>query len=321
MDVKVRSGTRDDIEALVEVECSDVEVWHHFSSEGRGAPASYQELTPSERCMHGGPWMDAGTLTRYWHHIERLGIVPLVAELNGKVVGHLDVIFSSELSLGSFLYLDVLTIHKAYRRRGVAKSLIKEAERLAKSRKARYMLVQPQQYEGPSGLTYTSCGFKKAFDVYDLEMPVNQSEIPSGVRLVSVPRTQEAPLDTHAMICGWYNIGAKMWDYGVNPDVELLHAFSAHQLALSALTNGSVYFLHLGQNFSDPSTGTLCLWAPTPLEKDALQRVLQAATATASWLGMKRLTTKSVERHITTLEKAGFVLKSRDEPYLAKELE
>ncbi len=55
MTVKVRLGTRDDINALVEVNCSDVETWHHFSIKGRGDPASYLELNPWERTMHGGP--------------------------------------------------------------------------------------------------------------------------------------------------------------------------------------------------------------------------------------------------------------------------
>jgi len=36
MSIRVRLGTRDDIPALVEVECSDVEEWHRFSPEGRG---------------------------------------------------------------------------------------------------------------------------------------------------------------------------------------------------------------------------------------------------------------------------------------------
>jgi len=54
MSISVRLGTRDDIDALVEMECSDVETWYHFSSDGRGDPAAYDELSPFERTMHGG---------------------------------------------------------------------------------------------------------------------------------------------------------------------------------------------------------------------------------------------------------------------------
>lgn len=227
MKIKVRFGTRNDIPALVEVNCSDVEKWYHYSSEGRGDPASYDELSSFERVMHGGWWMDCAALSRYWDDIERLGIIPLVAEIDGKVVGHLDMIFSDELPLGRFIYLDVLMVHKDYRRRGVATSLIKEAERLARKKKVKFILVEPQRYEGPSELTYRSCGFEKAFDVYHLEAQINHPEIPSGVQLISIPYIQEAPIKTHNMICGWYNISKKTWYYGINPDIESLNFFLA----------------------------------------------------------------------------------------------
>jgi len=321
MSIKVRVGTRQDIDALVDVECSDVEKWYHFSSTGRGDATSYEELSTLERTMHGGPWMDPSALARYWKTIEQLGIIPLVAEIEGKVVGHLDAIISNELPLGHFLYLDVLMVHKDYRRRGVARTLIEEAENLARLRKAGFMLVQPQQYEGPSGLTYRSCGFEKAFDAYELQTPVDHPNTPSGVQLISIPQVQEPPVKTHAMVCGWYNISAKTWYYGVNPDLESLRFFSCSTLALSAIADQGIYFLHLGQNRFDHSKGSLSLWSPTPSNQRELHDAFQAAKASASWLGIETLTTKTIERYVPTLEKMGFKVGSRVEPYLTKDID
>jgi len=318
MVIKVRFGTKDDIDALVDVECSWVKEWHHYSSRGQGAPAQYNELRPWERVMHGGPWMDKTALRKYWERVKRLRITSLVAETDGKVVGHLDVIFSYEHTLGRFLYLDVLTVHKAYRRKGVAKNLIKEAEKLARNRKAGSMLVEPEKYEGPSGLTYRSYGFEKAFDVYTLEASIDHQEMPHGIQLIPIPQIQRAPIKTHTMICGWYNITAKVWDYNLNPDVELLHAFHCHQLTFSALTNSNLYFFHVKQNYFDHSTGTIYLWAPTHINQNALQLVLRTVKTIASWFGMKRLTTRSIQKNVAPLERAGFILKSKDEPYLIK---
>jgi ribosomal protein S18 acetylase RimI-like enzyme len=319
--IKVRLAATDDIDALVEVECSGVDTWYHYSSKGRGDQASYAELKSWERVMHGGPWMDVTALAEYWKRIERLGIKPLVAEVNGKVVGHLDVIFSDELPLGRFLYLDVLTVHKAYRRLGIASILINEAERLGKHEKAKLMLVQPEEYEGASGLTYRSCGFEKAFDTFNLKTTVNHPKIPPGTQLVSIPHTQEAPLKTHTLVCGWYNIGAKMWDNGVNPYLELLHALSCSQLVLSAPTNKGTYFLHLKHDYFDHSRGILCLWAPTPSpNQKVLKHIFQAAKTLASSLGIKELTTITIEKHTDLLRVAGFALKSKAEPYLIKKL-
>ncbi|RLI26333.1 hypothetical protein DRO57_01410 [Candidatus Bathyarchaeota archaeon] len=320
MSIRVRLGTKDDIPALVEVECSDVEEWYHFSPEGRGEKASYDELSSLERVMHGGPWMDPEALAEYWKVIERLGIIPLVAEIDGKVVGHLDVVFSDELPLGRFLYLDVLTVHKAYRRRGVATALIKEAEGLARERNVDFLLVQPEKYEGPSGLTYRSCGFKKAFDVYQLEIHIGHPRIPSGVQLASIPQVQEPPLRTHVMMCGWGNISKKTWDFGVNPNVEMLSAFSQHMLALCALKNETKYFFHVYQKLFQRTKGSLHLWSPTPLNQKFLQDVFQAAKTVASWLGIKTLTTKTIERYVAVLEKLGFSVRSKAEPYLVKRL-
>jgi len=253
MSIRVRLGTKDDIPALVEVECSE------------------------ERVMHGGPWMDSEALAEYWKVIERLGIIPLVAEIDGKVVGHLDVVFSDEPPLGRFLYLDVLTVHKAYRRRGVATALIKEAEGLARERNVDFLLVQPEKYEGPSGLTYRSCGFKKAFDVYQLEAHIGHPRIPSGVQLASIPQVQEPPLRTHVMMCGWDNISKKTWDFGVNPNVEMLSAFSQHMLALCALKNKTKYFFHVYQNLFQRTKGSLHLWSPIPLKPKRASRRLSSS--------------------------------------------
>lgn len=57
MTVKVRRAEKNDIPAIVEVNCSDVEQWYHFTPRGRAGPASYEELSSWERVMHGGPWM------------------------------------------------------------------------------------------------------------------------------------------------------------------------------------------------------------------------------------------------------------------------
>jgi hypothetical protein len=86
--------------------------------------------------------------------------------------------------------------------------------------KAGFMLVSPQEYEGPSGLTYRNCGFEKAFDTYDVEMVVSNTVIPQEIRLAPITLAKEPPIKTHSMVCGWYNISIKMWDDFANPNLE-----------------------------------------------------------------------------------------------------
>jgi GNAT superfamily N-acetyltransferase len=320
MSINVRIGTRDDIKALVEVYRSDVQEWYHFTSKGRGNKASYDELSTLERVMHGGPWMDPKALTKYWDDIEKLGIT-LVAEIQGKVVGHLDVIFSNELPLGHFLYLDVLEVHNDYRRKGVATALIKSAEELAKEKGASFMLVEPEKYEGPSGLTYRSCGFTRAFEAYNLEMPIETETIPNDVCLISIPQNMKAPIETHEMVCGWYNISSKTWNYGVNPDLDHLRFFSCHELALSALINDEAFFFHLQQDRCDHSVGSLVLWSPaSSIDSTMIKTIFKTVKASASWLGIKKLGTKTLEKYVSLLEEMSWKKTSQVEPYLTKVL-
>ncbi len=319
MSIKVRIGTKDDIDALVEVYCSDVMEWYHFTPKGRGDKASYDELSILERVMQGGPWMDSDALAKYWGDIEKLGIVTLIAELQGKVVGHLDVIVSDELPLGRFLYLDVLIVHRDYRRKGIATALIRQAEELAREKGVSFMMVEPEQYEGPSGLTYRRCGFERAFEACNLEVLVDAETVPSEVCLISVPQNMKAPVKTHAMVCGWYNISAKTWHYGVNPDLDHLRFFSCHELALSALTKDDVFFFHLQQDRNDHSAGSLVLWSPTSsVNSTELQTIFKAAKASASWLGIKKITTKTLERYVNLLREVGWTETSKAQPYLTK---
>jgi len=139
-------------------------------------------------------------------------------------------------------------------------------------------------------------------------------------QIASIPHTQEAPVRTHSMVCGWYNTSLKTWYYGVNPNLEHLRALSSSALALCALIRKSAYFLHLQHSLFDQSKGGLCLWAPVPPNEEELQTAFEASEIAARWLGIETLTTKTIEGYVSTLERVGFKVKSKTEPYLAKKI-
>ena len=318
MDITVRFGTREDIDALVEVYCSYTETWYHYSSKGKGIPTSYEALSSMERYMQGGPWMDPNALRNYWKNIDRLSIIPLVAEIDGKIVGHLDVFFSEDLPLGQFLYLDVLFVHKDYRRSGVAGALIQQAENLAKLKKVGCLLVTPQKYEGPAGLTYRKYGFKKYLETFNLELPIQPLELPSEITLDTITRTQKAPIKTHHMICGWYNISRKMWEVSINPNRAFFNTFSVHHIAHSIALNEKRYYFYLRNDFFSSLTGILYFWTPAPLIQNELKDVVKAIKSSAILIGINTLKTRTLERYVSTLENIGFTKKSQGEPYLRK---
>jgi len=297
VEVRVRVGSRCDIPALVEVERSDTLPW--------------------------SPWMDVEALSRHWDHIERVGIIPLVAELEGRVVGHLDVVLTEEPPLGSYLYLDVLVVHKAYRRRGVATMLIEEVERIARERAVDMLLVNPEDYEGPSGLTYRSMGFERMFEFHRVAMSCGDLKMPEGLSLNIIPRGWPAPLKTHEMVCRAPNVSVNMWDYAVNPltysrtDVLEYHW---RDLALWFSSRGWVSYVCLNQSPRNLAEVSVETWVPAQLDEESLGETFSAVKALASMLKANTIATYAFGDRLDLLRRFGFEDRGKCEPWLAKRI-
>src|SRR2546426_7050068 len=89
MDVTVRAATKEDIPALVALHTSQNEFggrWFENPFAG-GKEARYEDLTPAQRWLHGGPGMDPQLLTLHLDRLHAARGVVLVAEREGAIVG------------------------------------------------------------------------------------------------------------------------------------------------------------------------------------------------------------------------------------------
>lgn len=315
--IRTRRATVRDLPSLVDINKSDVTEWHHFDRHGRGAKATYEELTERERTMHGGPWMSLQSLQGYWLFAQKCEIICLVAEMDNRVVGHLDVIPTRERELGSYLYLDVFMVHRLFRRRGVGTELLKAAERLAIEKGLPRMIILAD-YEGPGGLTYRKFGFKAYLEMCQLEAKIKDALMPSGIKILNPP--SEPPLDSHHMLCGWFNTPAKLWkDCFDFEEFELQMGW--HRFILSLVTkSGVVHFLLGGGSYPERSKFDVCMWVPTSIETTDLSKAVKGIEKIAQTLGAETLTTTAFEKDRKTLEAAGFTWIKRHDPLLSKEL-
>ena len=206
--ITTRRATAEDLLAIVDVNKLDVDEWLHWSIQGMGTKTTYEELAGWERQMHGGSWLHIQALQRYWGFMEKLGITCLVEEINGKVVGHLDVIPTKDRDLGRYLFLDVFMVHKSHRRKGVATTLLKTAEDLAVNLSLPRIIVMIE-YDGAGGLTYRKNGYSRYRELFTIESMINHPVMPLRVT-VSNPQ-DSPPLDSHHMTCGWWNTPSKNW--------------------------------------------------------------------------------------------------------------
>gem|GEM_PF-6748360 len=150
MDVTVRAATKEDIPALVALHVSDNEFggrWFENPFAG-GKEAKVEDLTPAQRWLHGGPWMDPGLLALHHDRIyDALGVV-LAAERGGALAGIAELWPSAEpLPMGAYLGVVTLTTKRAVAR-DVEPALLAAAAREARGRDLRGLDIAPAHAGG-----------------------------------------------------------------------------------------------------------------------------------------------------------------------------
>ncbi len=128
----IRQATVTDAPAISAVHCSTVARWYALDANGVERPARYNDLTPAQRWLNGGPWMDAETCA---YHLRRLiagGGQALAAELNGRVVAEAELFTADEPEPYSRnLNLSVLYIHRNHQGQNLGSLLMQRAFELA----------------------------------------------------------------------------------------------------------------------------------------------------------------------------------------------
>ncbi len=190
MGLVVRLASLDDVRAVTEVHCSDVKKWRKRIG-NEWVKASYEELSVGERFEHGGPWMSVETCAVHLNYVLVSGQYPLVAELEGKVVGELELYVGEEPGvLGKTGFIDVLVVHRDYRRRGVGRALVEKAREIAKAQGCDTLSVWPEEIAVPF---YEKCGlrdvaYRVAYVVLDTE---RQPQHHHEYRVSEFPRSYE----------------------------------------------------------------------------------------------------------------------------------
>ncbi|MBO8174717.1 MAG: GNAT family N-acetyltransferase [Thermococcus sp.] len=146
--MKIRIAKLEDTNGIVEVHCSDVEEWYHYENGQRREADLYDNLTLKERYLHGGPWMSIETCAIHLNNLILNGQIPLVAEIEGKIIGELELFISEERINGrtkKIAHIDVLEVHREFRGQGIGRELVEAAEELARKEKCELLTVTPEK--------------------------------------------------------------------------------------------------------------------------------------------------------------------------------
>jgi len=172
--ITVRMASLDDVKGIVNVHCSDVDRWvKHI--DGKEVEAEYEDLTIEERFAHGGPWMSAETCAIHLNYLIVHSQYPIVAELNGKIVGELELYIGEERSiLGKCAFIDIIEVHKDYRCKGIGRALIGKAFEIAKKHNCDTIAVWHTKEDVEF---YRKCGIEEvAYNIVYLEFDIRKIE-------------------------------------------------------------------------------------------------------------------------------------------------
>ncbi|MBI3244184.1 MAG: GNAT family N-acetyltransferase [Chloroflexi bacterium] len=128
----IRPAVVADAPAISAVHCSTVERWLAQDADGVERPARYNDLTPFQRWLNGGPWMDAETCAGHLKRLVAAGGYPFVAELNGRILAEAELTLADEPApFGRNLNLAVLYVHRNHQGQGLGSLLMQKAFELA----------------------------------------------------------------------------------------------------------------------------------------------------------------------------------------------
>ncbi len=252
-DLAVRPLGDPDLPALLEVQKrqSDFRGKWFTNPYAGGKEARWEDLTPAQRWLHGGPWMDPQLLAL---HVRRYGEAKgaiLVAERDGRLVGEAELWPAEEpLPLGAYLGVENLVTDPP-RNAAVERALLEAAVREAGARDVRALDIAPL-HAGGDPTRLSKAGFTVALEHRTVHREAGKvPEAPEHGVLSTSPSYTDlkgmVPLDHREPATFRLGNLGNEWSSGLLRDVSR---------PFGALLR--VGFADLGV------TGRLCAWLPEP---------------------------------------------------------
>ncbi len=123
-------------------------------------------------CVHDGaslgfhPPLSRETARDWWERLPRSGVTLLVAETDGRIGGTVQLHAAESANGAHRTEVAKLLVHPAWRRRGVARSLMLAAEEIA-TRQGKRLIVLDTREGDPSNLLYASVGYAQGGRIPD----------------------------------------------------------------------------------------------------------------------------------------------------------
>jgi|GEM_PF-2342760 len=315
MEIQVREARKEDFMDIVEIHCSDVEKWYRYIG-NKKVEAHYEELTPFEKWLHGGPWMDPETIKLHFEILKESGGKAFVAVIEDKVVGEAEIVFSKEPEpYGKYCYLEVLVVHKNYRRCGIGTKLVRYCLEYAK--KLGYKLFDVIPEDERAKRLYLKLGFRKMFDLCKMKKRCEIGEENLTFREVS-PRKHPGEM---LLISGHWYPSTYIWQNILRiQDYNKFEGFNLRKPWFFEIYNSEKFGLLAFQtHFTKPSLCIVYIWVKPWIIDHLLEQIAENITYRAWELGFYEVFVEIDENNISSFKAAGYEETERVE-YLRKYL-
>ena len=208
LEFKLREAKLDDTFEIVSCNIDDVEKWRHFDQMKFLDEASWDELTPFERYMHGGPWLDPQTFRIHFETVKEANGDIIIAEYNDKVIGELDYVVDSDDESTYMSILWLLTRPK-YRRKGVATALMKHVISKAKELGCEKIFIEPEDVRSLN--LYCKLGFRRLYDLLKVDIQSIPKLKPEVNAEVTVRNWDDTPPSDFREVIGLYYTPKYEW--------------------------------------------------------------------------------------------------------------
>ncbi|MBZ0304986.1 MAG: GNAT family N-acetyltransferase [Anaerolineae bacterium] len=296
----VRQATLNDVQAVTRLYQSQIETWYDLQQQ----PADYESLSLYERWRHGGPWYSIETCAVWLAHLlQENDAIPLVAELDGQVVGQAEVFIGKEPDpYGHHINISTLSVLKTAEGEGVGEALVEYIEQMASVIQCKRVTVanpRPPEF-------YESLGFQPLIERFSVVMPAAEGRVFYKARdlndsaalqisgwFMPLGRFQNAREECERM--RWF-----IWN-GIPPLVE------GDWQGLTLELTGQPGILHLHQHRDNAARVTARLWTKNPVST----HILTAARDRAARMGYESIITLVDASVLTLLKDAESVAPSR----------
>jgi GNAT superfamily N-acetyltransferase len=249
--ITIRPATLADAAAITAVHCSTVDVWRDPYTR---QPVLEAALTLFGRWYNGGDWMSVETCAIHLNALLLHGHLPLVAEVDGDIVGEAEFYVNREPApFGPHLHLSVLYIHRDWQGRGVGRALIEAGEEHARVLDYHALTTQPEPEM--TGF-YQRVGFQPWLRAKEMQTSTG------GPSPLLTQLSQESKPPEHlALRIGRYQCGVLGWGT-LWPSLALAELTALRRSVWRGELDGAPVVLGLREQFRNPTQADGYAWLP-----------------------------------------------------------